>query len=217
MNHHTLLVSSLMYKRLSKDVFDSIPSIEKVKWFKDFDELKKLLGIHGNRVLIILDGSDFKLLNSMNQIIWKHPLPRPKLIFLLNRFDKNFFKFLHLEGCGMILHKNINQLKTAISVVSNNGWYFCSDLKYKFFQVIDKNKEDTELSLTNMELRVIQELLKDKTNQQIADSLYIGRRTVEYHITSAIQKLGVNSRVGLAIKMADYFRHTYYTDRLSGQ
>lgn len=217
MNHYTLLVSALIRERLAKDVIKSIPSIERVKWFKDFDELKKLLGIYGNRVLIILDGSDLKLLNSMNHIIWKHPPSRPKLIFLLNIFDERFLKFLYLEGCSMILHKNIDQLKTAISVVSNNGWYFCPDLKYKFFQVVDKNKEYTESSLTNMELQVIQELLKDKTNQQIADSLYIGRRTVEYHITSAIQKLGVNSRVGLAVKMVDYFRHTYYTDQLSGQ
>ncbi|WP_240511805.1 response regulator transcription factor [Paludifilum halophilum] len=217
MNHYTLLVSSCVRQQPAMAVVQSILSIENVKWFKDFEELKRLTEINGNRVLIILDGSDFKLLNSINYIIWKQQLPRPKLIFLLKKFHKEHLQFLNLEGCGMLLHKNIDQLKTAISVVSNNGWYFCSDLEYKIFQVINKSQENTELSLTNMELRVIQELLKDKTNQQIADSLYISRRTVEYHITSAIQKLGVNSRVGLAIKMVDHFRHTNYHDHLSGQ
>ncbi|QKG84498.1 helix-turn-helix transcriptional regulator [Kroppenstedtia pulmonis] len=72
-----------------------------------------------------------------------------------------------------------------------------------------------ELPLTFMELKVVQELLKDKTNQQIADALYISRRTVESHITSAIRKLGVNSRVGLVVKMMDCYRSFCYTTETS--
>lgn len=61
-----------------------------------------------------------------------------------------------------------------------------------------------------MEMKVVQELLKDKTNQQIAEALYVSRRTVEYHIASAIQKLGVNSRVGLAVKIMQCYRPFFH-------
>lgn len=43
-------------------------------------------------------------------------------------------------------------------------------------------EEIVETPLTDMEIRVAKELIKDKTNQQIADSLCISKRTVEYHI-----------------------------------
>lgn len=54
--------------------------------------------------------------------------------------------------------------------------------------------------LTNTEIKILQLISQEKTNNEIADELNISKRTVEYHISSIIQKLGVDSRVGAVVK-----------------
>ena len=54
--------------------------------------------------------------------------------------------------------------------------------------------------LTNTEIKILQLIAQEKTNNEIADELNISKRTVEYHISSIIQKLGVDSRVGAVVK-----------------
>ncbi|HBI04323.1 MAG TPA: DNA-binding response regulator [Paenibacillaceae bacterium] len=54
--------------------------------------------------------------------------------------------------------------------------------------------------LTNTEIKILQLISQEKTNNEIAEELNISKRTVEYHISSIIQKLGVDSRVGAVVK-----------------
>lgn len=58
--------------------------------------------------------------------------------------------------------------------------------------------------LTNREVLILRHLLRDRTNREIADDLFVSAKTVESHITSIFSKLGVKSRpeavrAGLAI------------------
>jgi DNA-binding NarL/FixJ family response regulator len=54
--------------------------------------------------------------------------------------------------------------------------------------------------LTSTEIKILQLISQEKTNSEIAEELNISKRTVEYHISSIIQKLGVDSRVGAVVK-----------------
>ncbi|MCM3038920.1 response regulator transcription factor [Paenibacillus motobuensis] len=64
-------------------------------------------------------------------------------------------------------------------------------------RVIRQNKQD---QLTPTEREVLVLMAKENTNQEIADVLAMSKRTVEYHIASIIQKLGVKTRVGAVAK-----------------
>ncbi|HHW36676.1 MAG TPA: response regulator transcription factor [Bacillales bacterium] len=55
-------------------------------------------------------------------------------------------------------------------------------------------------NLTMTEIEILNLISKEKNNQEIAKELHISKRTVEYHITSIYQKLGVYSRVGAIMK-----------------
>lgn len=53
--------------------------------------------------------------------------------------------------------------------------------------------------LTDREMDVLHRLAEGKSNQEIADELFIGIKTVKYHITNIFSKLGVEDRTQAAI------------------
>ena len=61
---------------------------------------------------------------------------------------------------------------------------------------------DGQSNLTPAELRVAQLVAGGATNREAADLLFVSTRTVELHLTSVYQKLGIRSRTQLAVRMA---------------
>ncbi|MHB1535899.1 MAG: helix-turn-helix domain-containing protein, partial [Acidimicrobiales bacterium] len=57
-------------------------------------------------------------------------------------------------------------------------------------------------SLTASELRVSRSAAEGASNPEIAASLFLGRKTVETHLSSAYRKLGIGSREDLAAALA---------------
>ncbi|MFC5403001.1 response regulator [Cohnella soli] len=53
--------------------------------------------------------------------------------------------------------------------------------------------------LTDREMEVLKLIALGKSNQEIADDLYIGIKTVKYHLTNLFGKLGVEDRTQAAI------------------
>ncbi|MDO7908873.1 response regulator transcription factor [Paenibacillus sp. JX-17] len=53
--------------------------------------------------------------------------------------------------------------------------------------------------LTDREMEVLRLLAQGKSNQDIADELFIGVKTVKFHITNLLAKLGVEDRTQAAI------------------
>ena len=56
-------------------------------------------------------------------------------------------------------------------------------------------------SLTPQEVRIARLAAEGASNPDIADQLYVSRRTVESHLTKIYTKLGVSSRTQLAYLM----------------
>ena len=58
---------------------------------------------------------------------------------------------------------------------------------------------ETHPQLTEHELRVLRLVSKGLTNKQIAHSLNIAERTVEFHLSNIFQKLNVSSRTAATV------------------
>lgn len=58
---------------------------------------------------------------------------------------------------------------------------------------------DPRRVLTSRELEVAQLVAEARTNQQIAERLFLSVRTVESHVRSALAKLGLRTRTELAL------------------
>ncbi len=129
-----------------------------------------------------------------------------KKIVLVNDYDKHVLQYL-INTDAIVTKRSAKELLLAISVVNSGGYYVSEIFKKEVFSNIgfmERTAIQPEVNLpsvlTEMELRVAEELTADKTNQQIADTLYLSKRTVEYHIAASMEKLNVNSRVGLAVE-----------------
>ncbi|GAX89538.1 response regulator transcription factor [Effusibacillus lacus] len=69
------------------------------------------------------------------------------------------------------------------------------------YLIFEKTKQyETHQLLTPTEIQVLQLVAQEKTNGDIAKELNMAKRTVEYHISSIIQKLGADSRIGAVVK-----------------
>lgn len=131
------------------------------------------------------------------------PKEKCKKIVLIGSSEKHLLSFAK-NANAIVRKENLQELLTAIAIVNQDGFYVSEDFREQLLQRVDSNHYNAENSLstlTQMELKVAEELARDKTNQQIADSLYLSKRTVEYHIAACMNKLNVNSRVGLAVKI----------------
>ncbi|MCR8645342.1 response regulator transcription factor [Paenibacillus sp. N1-5-1-14] len=62
-------------------------------------------------------------------------------------------------------------------------------------QVVTAPHED----LTEREMEVLRLIAAGKSNQEVADDLFIGIKTVKFHVTNVLSKLGVDDRTQAAI------------------
>ncbi|MNI90745.1 Transcriptional regulatory protein LiaR [compost metagenome] len=53
--------------------------------------------------------------------------------------------------------------------------------------------------LTEREMEVLRLIASGKSNQDVADELFIGVKTVKFHVTNILAKLGVEDRTQAAI------------------
>lgn len=66
----------------------------------------------------------------------------------------------------------------------------------------EKSKE--MIQLNDKEKVILKELLKGKKNKEIAQTLFIGQRSLEYSLTSLFQKLGVQTRIEAVVKAREF-------------
>lgn len=57
-------------------------------------------------------------------------------------------------------------------------------------------------SLTEAELKVTRLVVEGLTNRSIGERLFVSRRTVETHVSHALAKLGLTTRIQLAVEAA---------------
>jgi DNA-binding NarL/FixJ family response regulator len=61
-------------------------------------------------------------------------------------------------------------------------------------------------SLTSAELRIVDEVTRGLTNREVASCLFVSQNTVESHLKHIYPKLGIHSRMQLALMVATQAR-----------
>lgn len=136
--------------------------------------------------------------------------PEIKVILLSMLDDIEYVKQAFDRGIKGYLIKNVgyDELLFAIQHVAKGGIYICGQLTLRLLEStttmminsgITKSLEDFELS--DREHEILQLISEGFTNAQIADTLFLSKRTVEGHRQNLINRLDVKNSAEL-IKVA---------------
>jgi len=123
-------------------------------------------------------------------------------IIALTSLDNTFhIKDMLQHGCLGYLKKTADQktLIQAIESVYQGNEFLEPSLKNELVNSLIKNKKNIEIipTLTKREREVLQLILAENNNKQIADKLFLSERTIENHRFNLQQKLNVKSTIGL--------------------
>jgi len=112
-----------------------------------------------------------------------------------------YYKMVEAGAKGFLLKdSDINEVKEAINNVLKGGSYFSQELLYN---VIQKFKtRETEVKMANLSKREKEILLKiceGLSNQEIADTLFISKRTVDKHRANLLSKTSSKNTASLIL------------------
>ena len=71
------------------------------------------------------------------------------------------------------------------------------------WQSLDADRTDQRTLLTQRELEVLALLAEGLTNREIAERLFIGKRTAQTHVQHILDKLDVNTRMAAATRATE--------------
>jgi DNA-binding NarL/FixJ family response regulator len=132
--------------------------------------------------------------------------PDAKILALSNYDELTYItKMINAGASGYVL-KNIEptQLVNAIHTIIVNKRYFSNEVAVK---LIEREKQDKkmlsidEYGVTEREIEILKMIASEMTNDEIAETLEISKRTVDAHRQNLLHKFRVRNTVGL-IKVA---------------
>lgn len=128
--------------------------------------------------------------------------PDTKIIALSMYGEEDYyFKMVDSGAKGFLLKdSDINEVKEAIITVNNGGTYFSSDLLHHVIQKIKtRDAEIKESNLSKREKEVLEKICEGLSNQEIADTLFISKRTVDKHRANLLCKTNSKNTASLIL------------------
>ncbi len=154
---------------------------------------------------IILMDIDMPLMNGIEatkNILEKHASIK---IISLSMYgeEEYYYKMIESGAKGFLLkNSDITEVVKAIDTVQNGGSYFSPDVLYNVVKSIDtsmKKQLNNATFLSEREKEVLEQICKGLSNQEIAEVLYISKRTVEKHRASLLSKTNSKNTANLVM------------------
>src|SRR5690606_28025125 len=133
---------------------------------------------------------------SLTKVV-KEEFPTIKILILSAIDDAVSIKEAFNNGAHGYLLKNVdyNELLSCINYIHKGGKYLCQELAFRFLEssneVGEIEKERSflmdELDISERELEVLKLIGEGLTNLEIADRIFLSKRTVEGHRQNLIQ------------------------------
>jgi len=131
-------------------------------------------------------------------------LPDSKIIVLTSYLDDDKLYPVIEAGAFSYLLKTsrASEIAEAIRAAARGQSVLESQVAAKMMNRLRRPAQAKRLpheDLTEREMEVLKLIAQGKSNQEVADELFIGVKTVKYHLTNLFSKLGVEDRTQAAI------------------
>ncbi len=140
----------------------------------------------------------------------KEEYPDVKVLALtMSNDDLHIRQMIQAGASGYIMKSaGRKELKDAIDAIMEGKHYFSDEATESIMMDLVKGKgkstDPDPIHITDRELEVLELIVQEHTNQEIADKLFISSRTVDAHRRNLLQKTGARNTAGL-VKYA--FQH----------
>jgi DNA-binding NarL/FixJ family response regulator len=128
------------------------------------------------------------------------------LVLSAKHTDAATFDFLRLGVKGLLTYGQAEkQWPTALPLVASGGYWVPRAVLSRFVESILGNRkaaiarDKTPGTLSRREREVLESLLQNLSNKEIANKLNISERTVKFHVSNLLEKHGVRRRADLIV------------------
>ena len=140
----------------------------------------------------------------------KENYPEVKVLALtMSNDDLHIRQMIQAGASGYIMKSaGRSELKEAVNAIMNGKHYFSDEATNSIMMDLVKGKGKSSshepVHITDRELEILELIVKEYTNQEIGEKLFISPRTVDAHRRNLLQKTGARNTAGL-VKFA--FQH----------
>lgn len=206
LSHHPLLLGEFSRKLSQSHVAVKAFRLHQV-FFRDVTHL----GIPAAKVYVV-DGHDPFASALVGGLV--NRFPHSRVIVVSDRFtDSTAFPLLELGATGLLDYSEASRdLPKAISVVAKGEYWVEQQLFSRFvdsFVHKDRRRQSKTRfpRLSAREREVLECLLQNLSNKNIAKKLKISERTVKFHVSNLLTKFDVKRRAGLIMLQFQDQRH----------
>jgi len=174
----------------------------------DVESLLKLTEAQRPHVLLI----DYRIWRKL-EVPGGHRVAGPIELIMLDTPDKTeIIESFRLGARGVILKKSQARIwwKGIGAVLAGQYWLGNESLAV-LIQAIrdsplhsDKTVTSRHFGLTPREIEIVQKIADGRTNKEVGEDCAIRERTVKHHLTNIFGKIGVSSRLELALFARDH-------------
>lgn len=103
------------------------------------------------------------------------------------------------NGCCAYLMKDISpaELQKALQEVHSKGYFNSENMQHNMHKLMTQNTQDL---FSEKELQFIKLACSDDTYREIAQQMKVSERSVDMYREKVFEKLGVNTRTGMALE-----------------
>jgi len=115
--------------------------------------------------------------------------------------EEYYYKMVDAGAKGFLLKdSDISEVKEAILAVSKGGSYFSQELLYHVIQKIKHREHESKTAnLSKREKEILAKICEGLSNQEIADALFISKRTVDKHRANLLGKTNSKNTASLIL------------------
>jgi DNA-binding NarL/FixJ family response regulator len=164
-----------------------------------------LKGLSERRPDLVLMDIEMPVMNGIEATIRAiEQYPEMKVVALSMYGDEEYFhKMIDAGACGFLMkNSDFSEVKKAVINVLQGNNYFTEEILYMLintFKTKHQSENEEEVSLSDREKEVLLLICKGLSNQEIADKLFISKRTVDHHRASLMTKTNTKNTASLVI------------------
>ncbi|EQA37936.1 response regulator receiver domain protein [Leptospira inadai serovar Lyme str. 10] len=130
--------------------------------------------------------------------------PETNKIMLSNmNSDELIFKSLGYGAIGYILKSELKDIADIIDIVLRGGAIITPTIAFRVLNSFKRIESSSEVKLTKKEKQILDEMVKGKTINRVAEFLGVSKYTIQHHVKNIYRKMNVHNRAELVRRAGD--------------